>query len=280
LRSIYVFRQRKGKTMPLAHPDDAQTALVTGSGSGIGRALALEAAARGYRLALIDSDAAALAETARQAQATGAAVAAVCADVRKRDALAAACDRVLADAAAVALVFVNAGVLRAGPLWTMSVEAVDLVLDVNLKGAINTLAAVTPRLLVQESVSRIVVTASVGALTAAPELGVYSASKHALWALCESYQRDLRAVDAPIEVTLLCPGAVATALADHEGSMAQTLRERMAGPTALSPQALALRTFEALSAGGFWLFPQPDYLAPIRRRLQRVIDLQDPVAGR
>jgi hypothetical protein len=54
----------------------------------------------------------------------------------------------------------------------------------------------------------------------------------------------------------------------------------MAGPAALSAQVLAQRTFEALPTAGFWLFPQPDYLTPIRRRLQRIIDQEDPVARR
>jgi NAD(P)-dependent dehydrogenase (short-subunit alcohol dehydrogenase family) len=279
LRSIFDLRQRKGKAMPSGNPLNAQWALVTGAASGIGRALALEAANEGHHLALIDFDDAGLVETARLARSKGATVRQAQADVRDRGALEAACGQLLQDGS-VALVFVNAGVLRAGPLWMMPAAEVDLVLDVNLKGAINTLATVTPRLLAQSQGSRVVVTASVGALTAAPELGVYSASKHALWALCESYQRDLRALAASVEVTLLCPGAVATGLADHEGAMAQTMRERMAGPSALSAQALARRTFEALPTAGFWLFPQPDYLTPIRRRLQRIIDQEDPVARR
>jgi NADP-dependent 3-hydroxy acid dehydrogenase YdfG len=252
---------------------------VTGAGSGIGRALAQEAARRGYGLALIDLDIGGLSRTAEAVRGLGVPVMQRAVDVRDRQALGRLTEELAERTSDLALVFANAGVLRGGPLWTMAADDIDLVIDVNLKGVVNTLATVVPRLLAQAKPSRIVVTASVGALTAAPELGLYSASKHALWALCESLLRDLRAAQAPVEVSLLCPGAVTTGLADHDGQVAQGMRARMR-EVGLTPAELARRTFAGIDEGRFWIFPQPDYLTPIRRRLQRVIDGQDPVAPR
>jgi short-subunit dehydrogenase len=134
----------------------------------------------------------------------------------------------------------------------------------------------TPVLIAQDAPSRIVVTASVGALTAAPDLGLYSATKHAVWALSESLLRDLRAINAPVGVSLLCPGAVATDLASHPGAVATALRRRM-DQVGLTPDELARRAFDGALAGRFWIFPQESYLTAIRRRLQRVIDLEEPV---
>jgi NADP-dependent 3-hydroxy acid dehydrogenase YdfG len=254
-------------------------AVVTGAASGIGRALAQEAARRGMSVALGDIDMDGLAQTEALLHAAGVETLSSVVDVRRRADLKAFADRVQATLGPPRLVFANAGVLRTGPIWTLAEADADLVIDVNLKGALNTASVFLPRLMQQSSPCRLIFTASVGALTAAPNLAVYSATKHAVWAIAESTLRDLRAAGSPVEVSLLCPGAVATALADHAaaGPVEQSLRGRMA-EVGLAPAEVARRAFEAIDAGRFWIFPQESYLPAIRRRLERVLKLAPPTS--
>ena len=259
--------------------EPAQIVVVTGAAGGIGRALALEAGRRGMAVGLTDIDEDGLSQTHALLRANGVKAISATVDVRRRADLKAFAELVSSSLGPPHLVFANAGVLRVGPIWTLSEADSDLVIDINLKGALNTASIFLPYLMGQTSPRCLVFTASVGALTAAPNMAIYSATKHALWAIAESTLRDLRAVESNVEIALLCPGAVMTGLADYAsaGTTEQAMRQRMA-EIGLKPSEIAHHAFEGIDAGRFWIFPQDSYMPAIRRRLERVLNLAPPVA--
>lgn len=186
-----------------------RTAVVTGGGGGIGRALALKAATEGMALAICDVDADGLAQTASMARAQGAAVATAVLDVRD----AAALQRfAAATQGAIALVFANAGLLLAGALASQPAADLQLMFEVNVMGVLNTVQAFLPGLRAHDAPSRLVITGSQASFAPFADLGGYCASKHALLALADALRLELAADGGSVEISLLAPGSVATAI--------------------------------------------------------------------
>jgi len=257
-----------------------RVAVITGAANGIGRALAHEAARRRMTPVLIDQDAEGLARTQGECETMGVAAQARLADVRDRRQLADLAADIDA-AASIALVFANAGVLRGGLLASQLADDIDLMIDVNIRGVLNTVAAFSERLAGQAQRSRLVITASQAAFLATPRIGAYSATKHAVWAIAETLAQEYKLADAPVGVTLLCPGAVQTGLVDApshsiggelQDDFKAVMRQRGA-----SPDAIAQLAFEAAIAERFWAFPQQGFKRLVRARLEGLIDEVPPV---
>jgi NAD(P)-dependent dehydrogenase (short-subunit alcohol dehydrogenase family) len=186
----------------------SRTALVTGASSGIGHALVARLAAEGWHVFATvrrAEDAAAL------SAAFGSAVTALIADVTDGTALSAARARVvesLSDQPLGALLL-NAGIALPGPLLHQPLEEIRQTLDVNVLGAIATVQAFAPLMVSQtEQPGRIVAISSVSGKIAAPFVGAYAASKHALEAACDSLRREL--MIHGIDVIMIEPGPIAT----------------------------------------------------------------------
>lgn len=113
---------------------DDKVAAVTGAGSGIGRALALELAGRGCRLALSDVDATGLAETERLLTGRARAVTTTVVDVADEAAVLAWADEVVADHGRANLVVNNAGVALSGTVASLSTEDYRWIMGVNFWG--------------------------------------------------------------------------------------------------------------------------------------------------
>ena len=250
-----------------------RTAVITGAAGGIGAALARAATARGMRLALCDLETRGLhGGVVRDA------------DVRDAGEMRAFAKEVFAALPPVALVFVNAGVLRAGTWWRQPEEDVALMMDVNVRGAINTAQAFAPTLAAAGMPARMIFTGSVGSLLASPGLGAYTAGKHAVWALAETMHHELAREESKLGVSLLCPGAVRTGLVDAPsvspgGAMQGRLKARM-DEAGLEPDALAEAAFEGIAAERFWIFPQPAFKAAAETRFTRLIAEEPPTEAR
>ena len=163
-----------------------RTAVVTGAGSGIGRALALKAAAEGMKVALCDVNADGLAETARLAGCgTGVEIVDV-SDEHEVRRFAALVHEALP---AVALLFANAGILRSAPVLDLPAKDWRKMFDVNVLGVLHTLQAFVPAMLDAGEPAQAIVTASTGAMSRYPGLGAYCGTKHALWSMCEGAGR-------------------------------------------------------------------------------------------
>jgi len=246
-----------------------RAAVVTGAGSGLGRAIAAELAGRGYRVHATDVDAGAASRTAAEigGEATSAAL-----DVRDE----AAC-RALADAVAgegsLDLWVNNAGVFFSGPPWEQGSELRQLMLEVNTTGLINgTLAALAPMLATGRG--HIVNVVSLAGIVAAPGEVAYAATKHAAMAFTLGTYFDLRRTGVrEIEVSAVCPDGIWTPM----------LEDKLDDPDAAASFSGKLLTPEqvAKEVGKLTERPRPIAIVPRwRGPLLRVADLFPRLAVR
>ncbi len=206
-----------------------KVAVVTGGASGIGLGIAKSLARAGMRIALLDLEERAIAPAEASVREVGGDVVGIPADVSSRYSLDAAAQRVLENYGRVDVLCNNAGVVVIGPLAAASAEDWRWVMGVNLMGAVHGVAAFLPHIRAQGG-GHIVNTASTQGLSAAPGLGVYTASKYAVVAYSETLRLEL----APegIGVSVLCPGVVKTKILEAERNRPAEL---VAAPGAPSP---------------------------------------------
>lgn len=188
---------------------EGKTAVITGAGSGIGRALAEAAARRGMRLMLSDIEPGPLAETVSLLQAEGAELAQMACDVSDEGQVADLAAQTRATFGAAHLLFNNAGVGGGGNLWELEPAYWRWVLDVNLFGVIHGIHHFTQGM-IDQGEGHIINTASIAGLMSAPTTGPYTVSKHAVVAISELLHGELRQANAPVGVSVLCPSFVDT----------------------------------------------------------------------
>lgn len=265
----------------MALPLQGRTAVITGAAGGIGRALALQAGAHGMSLALADVENAALQDLERELSQRGIPCSTAVVDVRCREALDDFAATLFSAGHDIALVFANAGVMRAGISWELSAQDWDLSLDVNLKGAAHTAAAFMPGLLRQKRRARVVFTGSTSAFLPRPRLSAYSCSKHALWGLAEAMALELQEKKASVGVSLLSPAGVKTTIAaprkHSTDAEVQAAIHELIEAFGMSPETLAELAFEALRREAFWILPHPDFKPALQARTQRVVDEAPPI---
>lgn len=253
-----------------------RVAVVTGGGSGIGRALVDVFVREGARVVVADVDAAAAEETAAAVRARGGASLAVPTDVSELTQVQALADRAFAEFGAVDVLCNNAGVALWGGLDQTTHRDWQWVLGVNLWGVIHGLEAFLPRMIASGRRGHVVNTASMAGLLATRGLGIYNTSKYAVVGLSETLVKDL----APhgIGVSVLCPLGVATRIRASERNRPAHLRNtgaELAPPVALDgstlkPEAVAEMVLAAIYENRLYVITHPESLEPIRKRFQRI----------
>ncbi|MGQ5225309.1 SDR family oxidoreductase [Streptomyces sp. yara] len=185
--------------------------LVTGAGSGIGRATALAFAEAGARVVAVDRDTGAALRTAGEARSRGAADAwAETADVADEQAVEKLAERVTAAHGVVDVLVNNAGVGLGGAFLDTTTEDWKRVLDVNLWGVIHGCLHFGRRMAERGQGGHIVNVASAAAFQPSRALPAYGASKAAVLMLSESLRAEL--AERGIGVTAVCPGFVNTGI--------------------------------------------------------------------
>ena len=222
-----------------------KTAVVTGAGSGIGRALALGFAAEGMRVAMADIDAddvEASAALVRGGVPTSEVAAEVC-DVSDAEPVERLADSVFDRWGQVDVVCNNAGVFVGGLIWDRPAADFEFVLGANLWGILNGIRAFVPRMIAQGTEGHVVNTASVAGLFGAPFEAPYAISKFAAFAATESLAHDLQAVGSSIKASVLCPGMITTNIVDSDrhrpGRLATEVTEDQKFVTDYLAQAVA-----------------------------------------
>lgn len=191
-----------------------QVVVVSGAGTGLGRAMAEGFAREGAKLVLADIDAAALETTLGLAHEHGAEAIAVPTDVMRQEALDNLAARTLEYFDRVDIVCSNAGVCEhIAPAWEKSLTDWAWVMGVNLYGLVHAVNAFIPIMRKQGS-GHLVCTGSNTSLHANSGCAVYVASKCAAIGLCEALQHDLRQAGSPVRVSIVCPGSMATEIPD------------------------------------------------------------------
>jgi NAD(P)-dependent dehydrogenase (short-subunit alcohol dehydrogenase family) len=159
----------------------------------------------------------------------------------------------------------NAGVvLPPRRLWKVPRQEFAWMLGVNLWGAIHGVQAFLPAMIEHGETAHIVNTASISGVLGFPRIGAYATAKFAVVGLSESLRLDLRERELPIGVSVLCPGAVATALGEHSarlrtGADAGEADEDPDGAARATPQDIAAQVLEAVRANRFWILTHSGY---------------------
>ncbi len=193
-----------------------KVALVTGSGSGIGRGIALQLAREGANVVLADIEGGTASAVAREVEALEVRALAVQLDVSDQAAQEALVARIEEEFGALHIVCLNAGVLSSGPVSEATEADWQWTFGVNVFGVVRGVNAVLPALRRQAPDAHILITASVAGLRVneAMPIGVYCSSKHAVLAYSEALHDELAAEG--IGVSTLCPGGVRTQIGRAE----------------------------------------------------------------
>ncbi|MGZ8176569.1 SDR family oxidoreductase [Williamsia sp. SKLECPSW1] len=188
-----------------------RSVFVTGAAGGIGRALAVAAAAAGARVAITDIDGAGLAETENLIAGSGGTVLdASVGDITDHDWVDALAARIIAAHGVVDVVCNVAGVSAWGTVENLSHETWRRMIEVNLMGPIHVIEAFVPPMVERGGRGHLVNVSSAAGLLAFPWHAAYSASKFGIRGVSEVLRFDLRR--HRIGVSLVVPGAVATPL--------------------------------------------------------------------
>jgi NAD(P)-dependent dehydrogenase (short-subunit alcohol dehydrogenase family) len=266
-----------------------KVAVITGAGSGIGRALALACANEGMGVALADIDEPGMAETVRLLEPSNAAVLTQRCDVSDSAAVESLADAAWKRFGATHLVFNNAGVGVAGPIWTTTLNDWEWTLGINLMGVVHGIRSFVPRMLEAKLEGRIVNTASAAGLTSVPGSSVYCVTKHAVVTMSECLAHELDLVEATVGVSVLCPAFVPTGIAESERNRPAALGDK--NPLAaryeeftrkavqagrLSAGDVARITLEGVRAGRFYILPHPKIRNAVETRMRDILDDRAP----
>lgn len=188
-----------------------RTAVITGAGGGIGRAIAMSLARRGCNLALADIDESGLRETAELAGAHKVRVSEHRVDVADRNDVAQFPAMVVAEHGTVDVLINNAGVAVGGTFEQVSDEDFEWLFEINFWGVVRMTRAFLPQLRASDD-ARVVNISSVYGLIAPPEQVPYAASKFAVRGFSEALRHELEGSN--VGVTVVHPGGVNTMIAE------------------------------------------------------------------
>jgi NAD(P)-dependent dehydrogenase (short-subunit alcohol dehydrogenase family) len=259
-----------------------KTIVVTGAGSGIGRALAHQFAAVGARAVVAaDVEEAALAETAAASERIITSVT----DVSRASDVAALADLAFDTSGGVDVLCNNAGVFTGGLIWERPVSDFEWALGVNLWGILHAIRAFVPRMIAAQRPAHIVNTVSMAGLCSTPFSAPYNVSKFAALAATECLAHDLAAVGAPIRVSAVVPSAVASriatsgrnrpaALAGETSDDATFVEQALADLTGqgLSPSEVAPMILDAIRDGTYLVPTRPSFADQVRERMVALLD--------
>lgn len=182
---------------------------ITGASSGIGEAAARLLASRGAKVVVGARRTDRLDKLVAAIAAEGGTARFRAVDVTSREDVKAFVEFAKAEFSRVDVIVNNAGIMPLSPMAALKVDEWDRMIDVNIRGVLNGIAAVLPDMKARGS-GQIVNVASIGAHVVVPMGAVYCATKYAVWAISEG----LRQENPDIRVTIVSPGVVATELGE------------------------------------------------------------------
>lgn len=220
-----------------------KVAVVTGAGSGIGQALAIELARSGAKVAISDVDTDGLADTEHRLKAISTPVKTDRLDVTEREAFLAYADAVNEHFGTVNQIYNNAGIAFTGDIEVSQFKDIERVMDVDFWGVVNGTKAFLPHLIASGD-GHVINISSVFGLFSAPGQAAYNSAKFAVRGFTEALRQEMALAGHPVKVTTVHPGGVKTAIARNataaegldQAELAETFDKRVAH---LSPQRAA-----------------------------------------
>jgi NADP-dependent 3-hydroxy acid dehydrogenase YdfG len=239
-----------------------KVAVVTGAGSGIGRALAIELARSGARLAISDVDTDGLAGTEERLMAIGAPVKTDRLDVTEREAVLAYADAVNDHFGKVNQIYNNAGIAFTGDIEVSQFKDIERVMDVDYWGVVNGTKAFLPHLIASGD-GHVINVSSVFGLFSVPGQAAYNSAKFAVRGFTEALRQEMIVAGHPVRVTTVHPGGIKTNIVRNmsavEGvdkeELVQTFDKRLAST---SPQKAARIILDAVRKNKARVLVGPD----------------------
>ncbi|EKF22765.1 short chain dehydrogenase family protein [Mycolicibacterium hassiacum DSM 44199] len=188
-----------------------KVAVVTGAGSGIGQALAIELGRSGAAVAISDVDTEGLAVTEERLKAIGASVKADRLDVTEREAFQAYADAVVEHFGKVNQVYNNAGIAYVGDVEVMPFKDIERVMDVDFWGVVNGTKVFLPHLIASGD-GHVINVSSLFGIFSVPGQSAYNSAKFAVRGFTEALRQEMIANGHPVKVTAVHPGGIKTAI--------------------------------------------------------------------
>jgi NADP-dependent 3-hydroxy acid dehydrogenase YdfG len=235
---------------------DQKRVVITGAGSGLGRALAFCFAENGWRVACADIRLDRAQDTVRLITEFGVGAMALKVDVSDDASVEAMRDEILAAWDGVDAVVNNAGVASAGPVAQTTLDDWRWTLNINLMGVVRGCRAFLPTL-IEQGKGYIVNIASFAGIANAPRMAAYSASKAGVISLSECLRGELALIGSAVQVSVVCPAFFQTNL--MEGSRAPTADKAAASKlmanATQSADAVAAAIYTSMQRGEFLILP-------------------------
>lgn len=220
----------------------SKVVLITGASSGIGEATARMLAANGAKVVLGARRTDRLQKIATEIRERGGIVEYRSLDVANREDVNAFVAFAVEKFGRVDVIFNNAGVMPVSPMNALKTDEWDRIIDVNIRGVLNGIAAVLPLMEAQGS-GHIINTASTGAHAVGAQYGVYCASKYAVRAITEGLRQEMNTV----RVTLISPGVTESELGSDITVDSTATAVKQLRSIALSSDAIARAVLYAIS---------------------------------
>ena len=203
-----------------------KVAAVTGAGSGIGQALAIELARSGARVAISDVNTEDLATTEEQLKAIGAAVKADRLDVTEREAFELYADAVKDHFGKVNQIYNNAGIAFAGDVEVSGFKDIERVMDVDFWGVVNGTKVFLPHLIASGD-GHVINVSSVFGLFSVPGQAAYNAAKFAVRGFTDALRQEMARAGHPVKVTTVHPGGIKTNIVRNMTAVDRVNKERL-----------------------------------------------------
>jgi NAD(P)-dependent dehydrogenase (short-subunit alcohol dehydrogenase family) len=276
-----------------------RTAVVTGSASGMGLAFAQRLADEGMNVVLADIESEPLAMAEASIAAKGAKVLAVRTDVSREEDIKRLADQAFSTFGNVHVLCNNAGVAGGGGLpgmhaWERPLANWEWVFGVNFMGVLYGIREFLPRMLENGDEGHIVNTASLAGLL--PSFDAYAVSKHGVVSITEGLFQELRAMNAKISASVLCPGWVNTNIIESSRrNQPEALGPRMDDANltdeqkqglemvrgflknGIQPEEVARRVYEAIRDQQLYIIPaQPYFFDILKARYDNIVNERNP----
>ncbi len=187
---------------------EGKVALVTGSGQGIGRAIALKLAKEGGDVAIVDLNERQMEAVAEEVRALGRKATTFKADVSNRDDVFSAVEHAERTLDGFDIMVNNAGIAQVGALAEATPEGVDKIFGINVNGVLWGIQAAAAKFRERKQPGKIISASSIAGHEGMAMLGIYSATKFAVRALTQAAAKEL--ASAGVTVNAYCPGVVGT----------------------------------------------------------------------
>ena len=270
-----------------------KVAVITGGASGLGLEIARLAAKKGMKLVLSDIEEHALKQAQMEFAGQGVEVLAVRTNVAIAEDVEQLADKTMERFGAVHLLFNNAGVALNKTAWETSVADWEWVLGVNLWGVIHGVRVFTPIMLKQASPSHIINTASVAGMLSTQGMAAYNVAKHGVVTLSETLYHDLKRRAANIDVSVLCPAWVNTAIwdsarnrpeglqnsverkAEDDIKLEESARHAIQSGKVTAPMVAEI-VFAAIEANQFYILTHPKIKKWVGLRVEDILQDRQP----